>query len=86
MTTEHYLRVYHEVYGLNTTVFRFANVYGERQGAGGEGGVVSIFCKLLAEDKPVTIYGDGEQTGTLFMRGTLPGPWKPVCPCRASMC
>ena len=32
MTSEHYLRVYHELYGINTVVFRFANVYGERQG------------------------------------------------------
>ena len=42
MTTEHYLRVYHELYGMDATVFRFANVYGERQGEKGEGGVVSI--------------------------------------------
>lgn len=32
MTTEQYMRVYHELYGLDATVFRFANVYGERQG------------------------------------------------------
>lgn len=61
MTSEHYLRVYHELYGINTVVFRFANVYGERQGEGGEGGVVSIFCKLLAAGKAVTVYGNGEQ-------------------------
>ena len=35
MTSEHYLRMYHDLYGLNSTVLRFANVYGERQGAGG---------------------------------------------------
>ena len=34
MTSEHYLRVYHELYGINTVFFRFANVYGERQGEG----------------------------------------------------
>ena len=71
MATEHYLRVYHEVYGLNTTVFRFANVYGERQGAGGEGGVVSVFCKLLAAGEPVTIYGDGEQTRGFVYAGDI---------------
>ena len=62
MASEHYLRMYHDLYGLNTTVLRFANVYGERQGAGGEGGVVSIFCKLLAAGQGVTVFGNGEQT------------------------
>lgn len=71
MTTEHYLRVYHEVNGINATVFRFANVYGERQGAGGEGGVVSIFCKLLAEQKNFSIYGDGEQTRDFVYAGDI---------------
>ncbi len=71
MTTEHYLRVYHESFGLDTTIFRFANVYGERQGALGEGGVVSIFCKLLAYEKPFTIYGDGEQTRDFVYAGDI---------------
>ena len=51
LTSEHYLRVYHELYGINATVFRFANVYGERQGEKGEGGVISIFCRLLSENQ-----------------------------------
>lgn len=71
MATEHYLRVYHEVYGLHATVFRFANVYGERQGAGGEGGVVSVFCKLLTEGRPFTIFGDGEQTRDFVYAGDI---------------
>ena len=71
MTSEHYLRVYHELYGINTVVFRFANVYGERQGEGGEGGVVSIFCKLLAVGKAVTVYGNGEQTRDFVYAGDV---------------
>ena len=71
MTSEHYLRVYHELYGINTVVFRFANVYGERQGEGGEGGVVSIFCKLLAAGKAVTVYGNGEQTRDFVYAGDV---------------
>ena len=62
MTTEHYLRVYHELYGINTTVLRFANVYGERQGIGGEGGVVCIFSQKISENKSIDVFGDGEQT------------------------
>lgn len=71
MTSEHYLRVYHELYGINAVVFRFANVYGERQGEGGEGGVVSIFCKLLAAGKSVTVYGNGDQTRDFVYAGNV---------------
>ena len=71
MASEHYLRMYHYLYGLNTTVLRFANVYGERQGAGGEGGVVSIFCKLLAAGQGVTVFGNGEQTRDFVYAGDI---------------
>ena len=71
MASEHYLRMYHDLYGLNTTVLRFANVYGERQGAGGEGGVVSIFCKLLAAGQGVTDFGNGEQTRDFVYAGDI---------------
>ena len=71
MASEYYLRMYHDLYGLNTTVLRFANVYGERQGAGGEGGVVSIFCKLLAAGQGVTVFGNGEQTRDFVYAGDI---------------
>lgn len=71
MTSEHYLRVYHDLYGLNCVVLRFANVYGERQGEGGEGGVISIFCKLLVQNKPLTIFGSGEQTRDFVYAGDI---------------
>lgn len=71
MASEYYMRMYHDLYGLNTTVLRFANVYGERQGAGGEGGVVSIFCKLLAAGQGVTVFGNGEQTRDFVYAGDI---------------
>ena len=71
MTTEHYLRVYHELYGMDATVFRFANVYGERQGEKGEGGVVSIFCKLLSQHQGITVFGDGHQTRDFVYAGDI---------------
>lgn len=61
-TPEHYIKVYSELYGIKYTIFRYSNVYGERQGAKGEGGVVSIFIdKFIAAEAPI-IFGDGEQT------------------------
>lgn len=71
MTTEHYLRVYHELYGMDATVFRFANVYGERQGEKGEGGVVSIFCKLLSQRQGITVFGGGNQTRDFVYAGDI---------------
>lgn len=71
MATEHYLRVYHELYGMDATVFRFANVYGERQGEKGEGGVVSIFCKLLSQRQGITVFGDGNQTRDFVYVGDI---------------
>lgn len=71
VTVEQYLRLYHRAYGLNYVVFRFANVYGERQGDGGEGGVISIFAKRVAEDRQITIYGDGGQTRDFIYAGDI---------------
>lgn len=61
-TVEHYLRLYREMHGVNYTVLRFANVYGPRQDATGEGGVVAIFIDRLAKGVKPVIFGDGEQT------------------------
>ena len=70
-TVEHYLDLYHRAYGLDYVVLRFANVYGERQGDGGEGGVISIFTKRVAKGQPITIYGDGEQTRDFVYAGDI---------------
>ena len=71
VTVEHYLDLYHKAYGLDYVVLRFANVYGERQGDGGEGGVISIFAKRIAKDEPITIYGDGKQTRDFVYAGDI---------------
>lgn len=43
-------------------VLRYANVYGPRQGATGEGGVVAVFSRALLGGKPCRIFGDGTMT------------------------
>jgi UDP-glucose 4-epimerase len=58
---ESYLELYRELHGLSTISLRLANAYGPRQ-AGGEAGVIAIFCAAAAAGDEVTIYGDGEQT------------------------
>ncbi len=59
---ELYLDFYAREYGMHNVSLRFSNVYGPRQNPKGEAGVVAIFCEKLIDDKPLTIYGSGEQT------------------------
>ncbi|MCX8202597.1 MAG: SDR family oxidoreductase [Candidatus Micrarchaeota archaeon] len=59
---ESYLSAYHSVYGLDYITLRYANVYGPRQDALGEAGVIAIFIKNVLSGKPIVIFGDGEQT------------------------
>jgi len=47
---------------LSWMVLRLANVYGPRQTAKSEAGVVSIFADQMHRRAPVVIEGDGEQT------------------------
>ncbi|HDK7167323.1 UDP-glucose 4-epimerase [Clostridium sporogenes] len=58
-TPEEYIRSFSELYNLDFTIFRYANVYGIRQDPKGEGGVVSIFMDRLFKDEPLGIFGDG---------------------------
>lgn len=62
LTGEKYLAYYFEVFRLEFTVLRLANVYGPRQSLGGEAGVVAIFTNQMLKDRQPVIYGDGEQT------------------------
>lgn len=71
LTVERYLHLYHDLYGLDYVALRFANVYGERQGDGGEGGVISIFTKRIAAKLGITIHGDGMQTRDFIYAGDI---------------
>jgi nucleoside-diphosphate-sugar epimerase len=60
---EQYVRTFARVYGLETVVLRYFNVFGPYQDPTSHySGVLAIFCrKMLAGEQP-TIYGDGEQS------------------------
>lgn len=60
---EQYMRAFTRVYGMETVVLRYFNVFGPYQDPGSHySGVLAIFCrKMLAGQQP-TIYGDGEQS------------------------
>lgn len=59
---EDYFRWYRETYGLEYSLLALANVYGPRQDAALEGGVVAIFADAMLKGDRPHIFGDGSQT------------------------
>jgi UDP-glucose 4-epimerase len=57
------LKTTHEMFGLDSIVFRPHNVYGEYQNLGDRyRNVVGIFMNQLMQGKSLTVFGDGSQT------------------------
>jgi len=59
---ETYLAGWNRIHGTTHVALRFANVFGPRQDAGLEGGVVAIFLERMARGDATTIFGDGMQS------------------------
>jgi UDP-glucose 4-epimerase len=62
MVSEHYLRCWNKMYGLEYTCLRYGNVYGPRQDPSGEAGVIAIFTNAILNGEAVRIDWDGEQS------------------------
>ncbi|AKU93717.1 UDP-glucose 4-epimerase [Labilithrix luteola] len=63
LTSEHYLRAFSRLYGLETVALRYFNVFGPRQDPSSPySGVISVFVNRILEGKPVDIFGDGKQS------------------------
>jgi len=55
-------KMYTDLFNLPTVIFRYFNVYGERQPLRGQyAPVIGIFLRQLSAGEPLTIVGDGEQ-------------------------
>ncbi len=60
---EQIMKMYHDLYGINTVSLRYFNVYGPRQSNTGQyAPVVGIFQNQKENNGALTIVGDGEQT------------------------
>ncbi len=60
---EHYMRVFHEIYGLETVCLRYFNVFGPRQDPKSTyAAVIPRFITTVLQGVPPTVYGDGGQT------------------------
>ncbi|HVV85532.1 MAG TPA: NAD-dependent epimerase/dehydratase family protein [Kofleriaceae bacterium] len=63
LASEHMLRAYASVHRVASTPLRFFNVYGPRQDPTSPySGVISIFADRARAGRPITFFGDGEQT------------------------
>ncbi len=69
---DQYVRDYHRIYGLPTTVFRQSCIYGLRQFGIEDQGWVAWFVIAAITGRPITIYGDGKQVrDILFVEDLL---------------
>jgi UDP-glucose 4-epimerase len=62
VAAEDLCKMYHSLWGLETVILRYFNVYGERQPIAGQyAPVIGIFLRQKAAGETMTIVGDGEQ-------------------------
>lgn len=62
-TGEQLCKMYYDLYGVKTIIFRYFNVYGEGQHKTGQyAPVMSIFLNQKYKGEPLTLVGDGYQT------------------------
>ena len=71
---EQELKVTRDMFGMNYIIFRPHNVYGERQNLGDKyRNVIGIFINQIMQNKPLTIFGDGNQTRAFSYIGDMAG-------------
>jgi UDP-glucose 4-epimerase len=62
LAAESYVRVFCDVFGLETVCLRYFNVYGPRQANNDYSGVITQFMNRLVCGSSLRVFGDGEQT------------------------
>lgn len=71
LAAEKYLHLYHHLHGLDYTVLRFANPYGERQDPMSGQGAVTAFLWRCMRGQSISIWGDGTVARDFFHVGDL---------------
>jgi UDP-glucose 4-epimerase len=62
LTGEHYTRLFHRLYGMETLTLRYFNVYGPRMSIeGAYVTVIGVFLDQRQRGETLTIHGDGKQ-------------------------
>jgi UDP-glucose 4-epimerase len=63
---EKYILLFHHLYGINYTILRLGNPFGERQKIENVQGAVAVFLGKLSRKEPITIWGDGSVARDFF--------------------
>ncbi len=72
LSIEQELKICKDMFDLDFIIFRPHNVYGERQNIGDKyRNVVGIFMNQILQNKPMTIFGDGNQTRAFSYIGDI---------------
>jgi UDP-glucose 4-epimerase len=71
LCAEEYLGGFNRIHGSSHVVTRLGNVFGPRQAATLEGGVVSIFLERLSRGEQAVIFGDGLQVRDFVFVGDV---------------
>ena len=69
-TGEAYCSAFFGAYGFEAVAVRLSNAYGPRSGR--KANVIPLFMRKIMAGEPLTIYGDGTQTGTSCSSATSP--------------
>lgn len=62
LAIEKYLNLYFHLYGLDYTVLRLSNPFGERQRTQAAQGAIAVFLGKALQNQPIEIWGDGSVT------------------------
>ncbi|HLG71512.1 MAG TPA: NAD-dependent epimerase/dehydratase family protein [Chloroflexota bacterium] len=85
LAAEHLCLLYHANFGLPVMCLRYFTVYGPRQRPDM---AFNKFITALLEDRPITIYGDGEQTRDFtYVDDVVEANWRAaLCPSAGEVC
>lgn len=61
MASEHYVRLYNHLYGMNNLSLRVSNPFGRYQHPMKAQGVINIFMKNILKGEEILVVGDGKQ-------------------------
>jgi len=69
LAIEKYLALYHRLHGLDYTILRLGNPFGERQRILNAQGAVAVFLGKIYHNQPIAIWGDGSVARDFFYIG-----------------
>lgn len=60
LLSEHYCKIYHELYGMDTKIFRITNSFGPKEQVVPTKNAINYLIHMAFQGKDITIYNDGK--------------------------